>query len=193
MVQIYSFGNGFKSRYLYMFEKQKVVLTGAPSSGKTTLLNSVHHPEISCYSEVSRAVISSAQANGVHRPFLENPLAFSEALFENRLHDYFKTTTRPVQLYDRGIHDVLAYLYELGDAVPCGMEVDCTNFTYDKVFIFPPWEAIYKKDSQRTEDFSESKKLHHALVETYAAYGMECIEVPRDSVSKRLAFIFENL
>ena len=176
-----------------MFEKQKVVLTGAPSSGKTTLLNSVNHPEISCYSEVSRAVISSAQANGVHRPFLENPLAFSEAIFENRLHDYFKASNTPVQLYDRGIHDVVAYLYELGDDVPCGMEEDCKNFTYDKVFIFPPWEAIFEQDEQREEDFNEAKKLHIALVETYTTFGMKCIEVPLVSVAQRLAFILKNL
>lgn len=176
-----------------MFEKQKVVLTGSPASGKTSLINSVDHPEISCYSEVSRAIISAAQANGAQRPFLENPLAFSEAIFESRLHDYFNVSKTPVQLYDRGIHDVVAYLHELGDDVPCGMEEDCMNFTYDKVFIFPPWEAIFEQDAQRVEDFNEAEKLHNALVETYSTFGMECIEVPRVSVVKRLAFMLENL
>ena len=176
-----------------MFEKQKVVFTGAPASGKTTLLNSVNHAEISCFDEVSRAVISALQAKGSRRPFLENPLAFSEALFEQRLHDYFEETTTPVQLYDRGIHDVVAYLNELGADMPCGMESDCKNFTYDKVFIFPPWEAIFKQDKERIEKFNESIKLHRALVETYTAFGMECIEVPRVNVVKRLTFILENL
>ena len=176
-----------------MFEKQKVVFTGSPASGKTTLLNCVNHPEIACYEEVSRAVISASQANGTQRPFLENPLAFSEAIFENRLHDYFKVSNTPVQLYDRGIHDVVAYLHELGDDVPCGMEEDCMNFTYDKVFIFPPWEAIFEQDEQREEDFNEAKKLHIALVETYTTFGMKCIEVPLVSVAQRLAFILKNL
>lgn len=176
-----------------MLEKQKVVFTGAPSSGKTTLINSLNHADISCYGEVSRDVISVLQAKGVQRPFLENPLAFSEAIFENRLHDYFIASDKPVQVYDRGIHDVLAYLHELGNDVPCGMEIDCVNFIYDKVFIFPPWEAIFKQDAQRTENFNESKKLHNALIETYTTFGMECIEVPRVSVAKRLAFILENL
>ncbi|MDA0780090.1 MAG: ATP-binding protein [Bacteroidetes bacterium] len=176
-----------------MFEKQKVVFTGSPASGKTTLLNCVNHPEIACYEEVSRAVISASQANGTQRPFLENPLAFSETIFENRLHDYFKVSNTPVQLYDRGIHDVVAYLHELGDDVPCGMEEDCKNFTYDKVFIFPPWEAIFEQDEQREEDFNEAKKLHIALVETYTTFGMKCIEVPLVSVAQRLAFILKNL
>ena len=176
-----------------MFEKQKVVFTGAPSSGKTTLLNAVNHPEISCYHEVSRSFIAIEQANGAQLPFKENPLAFSEALFENRIHDYFKQSNTPIQIYDRGIHDVVAYLHELGDEVPCGMDADCANFSYDKVFIFPPWKDIFKQDSQRTENFDESQKLHHALMETYSKYGMECIEVPRVSVTKRLTFILDCL
>ncbi len=176
-----------------MFIEQKVVLTGAPASGKTTLLNIVNHAEISCYSEVSRAIISAAQAKGIHRPFLESPLAFSETIFENRLHDYFMESTLPVQLYDRGIHDVVAYLHESGYDIPCGMELDCTNFTYDKVFVLPPWEAIFEQDTQRMENFNESEKNHLALIETYATYGMECIEVPRVSIAKRRAFILENL
>lgn len=176
-----------------MLEKQKVVFTGSPSSGKTTLINSVNHANISCYGEVSRGVISVLQEEGIQRPFLENPLAFSEAIFEKRLHHYFKASDKPVQVYDRGIHDVLAYLHELGNDIPCGMVADCMSFTYDKVFIFPPWEAIFKQDAQRTEDFNESKKLHSALIETYNTFGMECIEVPRVSIAKRLAFILENL
>lgn len=176
-----------------MAEKQKVVFTGAPSSGKTALIDQINHVNISCYSEVSRAIITKAQSKGIDRPFLENPLAFSEAIFEQRLQDYFEKSTKAVQLYDRGIHDVVAYLRELEQEIPCGMREDCTQLIYDKVFIFPPWETIYKKDAQRKEDFSETLKLHHAILETYAFYGMECIEVPRESIAKRLVFILENL
>jgi predicted ATPase len=176
-----------------MVKPQKVVFTGAPASGKTTLMKSVNHSHIHTYNEVSRAVIDLAQAKGIRRPFLENPLAFSEALFEQRLHDYFSTSPKPIQFYDRGIHDVVAYLREIREEVPCGMHEDCADFTYDTVFVFPPWEEIYTQDTQRTENFSEAEKLHHALVETYHFYGMVCIEVPRDTIANRLRFILENL
>jgi len=176
-----------------MVKRQKIVFTGAPSSGKTTLINSVNHPDIRTFSEVSRTIIDQEHNKGISRPFLHNPLAFSETLFECRLHDYFATSSKAMQFYDRGMHDVVAYLHELGQEVPCGMQEDCAQYTYDKVFIFPPWEEIYTEDAQRKETFSEAKKLHHALFETYRFYGMTCIEVPRVSVANRLAFILENL
>lgn len=176
-----------------MFKQQKVVLTGAPASGKTSLLEHIKHIDIQCYAEVSRDVIATAKANGAIMPFKENPLAFSEALFERRLHDYFEYTDKPVQVYDRGIHDVVAYLRELGCETPCGMQTDCETLTYDKVFIFPPWKEIFTKDAERIEDFSEAVKLHHALLETYSYFGMECIEVPKSSIDNRFEFILKHI
>ena len=64
-----------------MLEHKRIVFTGGPSSGKTTLLNHIQHPDLYCFAEVSRDVISDAQGKGVEQPFLDNPLAFSEALF----------------------------------------------------------------------------------------------------------------
>lgn len=74
-----------------MLEHKRIVLTGGPSSGKTSLLNHIQHPDIHCFEEVSRDVISEALNKGVVQPFLDNPLGFSEALFERRLHDYFES------------------------------------------------------------------------------------------------------
>lgn len=175
-----------------MAEQRKIVFTGAPSSGKTTLIEHVVHPHIRCFGEVSREVIAKEQAKGI-RPFLENPLAFSEALFEKRLHDYFSFSNQPIHVFDRGIHDVVAYLYALGEEVPCGMQEDCQNHVYDKVFVFPPWQAIFLQDTERAESFEEAEKLHHALVETYELFGMNCIEVPKDSIQNRWQFILDRL
>ena len=176
-----------------MVKPQKVVFTGSPATGKTTVLHSVHDPQIQTYDEVSRSVIELAQSKGIKRPFLENPLAFSEVLFHQRLHDFFAVSPKGLHFYDRGLHDVVAYLNEIGQEVPCGMHNDCTQFTYDTVFIFPPWKEIYTKDAQRTESFYEAKKMHNALLETYHFYGMKCIEIPKDSVENRLGFILGHL
>ncbi len=111
-----------------MLEHKRIVLTGGPSSGKTSLLNHIQHPDTHCFEEVSRGVISKALAKGVTQPFLDNPLGFSEALFERRLHDYFEDKKNKIHVYDRGIHDVLAYLNAIGDEVPCGMLNDCSTY-----------------------------------------------------------------
>ena len=176
-----------------MLEHKRIVLTGGPSSGKTTLLNHIQHPDLYCFAEVSRDVISDAQGKGVEQPFLDNPLAFSEALFERRLHDYFEDKKNINHVYDRGIHDVVAYLNAIGDDVPCGMLEDCSNYVYDTVFVFPPWEAIYTQDAERIEVFEQAEHFHKALVDTYTNFGMQCIEVPKASIEERLSFITEQL
>jgi predicted ATPase len=176
-----------------MLEHKRIVLTGGPSSGKTSLLNHIQHPDIHCFEEVSRDVISEALNKGVVQPFLDNPLGFSEALFERRLHDYFESKKCINHVYDRGIHDVVAYLHAIGNDVPCGMLDDCSNYCYDTVFVFPPWEAIYTQDIERFEVFEEAKHFHKSLVETYSYFGMKCIEVPKASVEERLRFITRQL
>lgn len=176
-----------------MLEHKRIVLTGGPSSGKTSLLNHIQHPDTHCFEEVSRDVISETLAKGVTQPFLENPLGFSEALFERRLHDYFEDKKNNMHVFDRGIHDVVAYLNAIGDEVPCGMLDDCSTYCYDTVFLFPPWEAIFKQDAERMEVFEEAIHFHKALLETYTYFGMQCIEVPKSSIEERLRFITDHL
>ena len=176
-----------------MLEHKRIVLTGGPSSGKTSLLNHIQHPDTHCFEEVSRGVISKALAKGVTQPFLDNPLGFSEALFERRLHDYFEDKKNKIHVYDRGIHDVLAYLNAIGDEVPCGMLNDCSTYCYDAVFVFPPWEAIFTQDTERMEVFEEAVNFHKALLETYTHFGMQCIEVPKSSIEERFRFILDYL
>ena len=176
-----------------MLEHKRIVLTGGPSSGKTSLLNHIQHPDTHCFEEVSRGVISKALAKGVTQPFLNNPLGFSEALFERRLHDYFEDKKNKIHVYDRGIHDVLAYLNAIGDEVPCGMLNDCSTYCYDTVFVFPPWEAIFRQDAERMEVFEEAIYFHKALSETYTHFGMQCIEVPKSTIEERFRFILDHL
>lgn len=176
-----------------MLEHKRIVLTGGPSSGKTSLLNHIQHPDTHCFEEVSRGVISKALAKGVTQPFLDNPLGFSEALFERRLHDYFEDKKNKIHVYDRGIHDVLAYLNAIGDEVPCGMLNDCSTYCYDAVFVFPPWEAIFTQDTERMEVFEEAVNFHKALLETYTHFGMQCIEVPKSTIEERFRFILDHL
>ena len=176
-----------------MLEHKRIVLIGGPSSGKTSLLNHIQHPDIHCFEEVSRGVISKALAKGTTQPFLDNPLGFSEALFEHRLHDYFEDKKNKMHVYDRGIHDVVAYLNAIGDEVPCGMLNDCSTYCYDAVFVFPPWEAIFTQDAERMEVFEEAIHFHKALLETYTHFGMQCIEVPKSSIEERFRFILDYL
>ena len=94
--------------------------------------------------------------------------------------------------FDRSLLDTLSYLQAGDKEVPTWM--DPTPYPYHyKVFIFPPWEAIYRTDGERWEPFETAVQVHESLVSTYSALGYELIEVPRASVEQRVEFILHVL
>ena len=48
-------------------------------------------------------------------------------------------------------------------------------------------------DQERYENFEQAQLIHDHLVETYQKYGYELIEVPKDTVDKRILFILEQI
>lgn len=94
---------------------------------------------------------------------------------------------------DRGLPDVLAYMHYIGDSYPKTFHETCENHKYTKVFVLPPWKEIYVSDAERYESYEQAVLIHDHLEETYRKYGYELIEIPKDTVENRAAFIFEQL
>ena len=65
-------------------KKNIIVITGAPGSGKTTLINALMKKGYICFEEVSRSITLEAQKNGIEQLFLVQPLLFSDMLMEGR-------------------------------------------------------------------------------------------------------------
>lgn len=65
--------------------QQKIVITGGPSTGKSTLIDSLLKAGHSCQKEISREVTLAARAKGIEQYFLEDPLAFSKELLKEEL------------------------------------------------------------------------------------------------------------
>ena len=52
----------------------KVVITGGPGTGKSTVISSLERLQFACMPEVSRTVTREAQRRGVDQLFLQEPL-----------------------------------------------------------------------------------------------------------------------
>lgn len=178
-----------------MHEKNLIVLTGGPGTGKTTVINKLIEKGYYCYPEISREIISNAKKQGIDQLFLENPLLFSEMLLEGRKKQYLEAVSlnKRMIFLDRGLPDVLAYLHYIGDQYPSGFKKLCEEHIYSKVFLFPPWEEIYTSDLERYENFEQSKLIYNHLIETYKFLGYEIIEVPKICPEKRILFILEEI
>jgi len=182
--------------------KNKVVITGAPGTGKTSIVSGLENKGYHCFHEIIRDMTSKAKKEGPSDEFISNPLVFVEDalqfnkdLLHGRTQHYHKAlkTNVPISFFDRGIPDVLAYMDFFGQSYDQEFITPCQVHRYDSVFIVPPWKEIYVSDNERLETFEEAENIHHALMNTYAQFGYDPIEVPKDAIPKRIDFILETL
>lgn len=176
-----------------MKQHKRYVLTGSPGSGKTTLLQALQSELITCFEEVFRVLFLQAKDRGVDSPFQDEPLALSEEIIKGRVADFHAAAASKIHLYDRGIHDVIAYLEGIQVEVPKHFVEIGESHIYDKIFILPPWQEIFANDQERIENFDETEAIHNELITTYTAYGMPPIVVPKLSVEKRVSFLNDHL
>ncbi|MCB0462430.1 MAG: ATP-binding protein [Flavobacteriaceae bacterium] len=170
---------------------KRIVITGGPGTGKTSIINELTKRNFKCLEEISRQVTLQARKNGVDQLFLKDPLLFSELLLNGRKAQFFEAHDLEDNLVflDRGIPDVLAYMDFIGDTYADKFTKACEEHKYDQVFILAPWQEIYISDSERYESFDQAIEIHEHLVKTYSRFGYDLIDVPFESVKKRTDFI----
>ncbi|MFL1895459.1 AAA family ATPase [Aquimarina sp. 2-A2] len=175
--------------------KQKIVITGGPSTGKTTVIDYLDSIGEVCLHEISRAVTLKAQEEGITQLFLENPTLFSQRLLDGRIKQFHEATDiKHSRIFlDRGIPDVIAYMNYSNTNNPDNFLEACATHRYDYVFLLPPWKEIHVTDNERYEDFEQAQKIHECLEKTYTELGYACIEVPFGTIEERSTFILEQL
>ncbi|MBI9041344.1 ATP-binding protein [Lutibacter sp.] len=173
--------------------QKKIVLTGGPSTGKTTVIEELLNRNFMCMTEISREVTLNARKNGVEQLFLTKPLLFSELLLEGRINQYLEAEKRNADIvfFDRGIPDVHAYMNYISIDYPTSYIKKSKLYKYDYIFLMPPWEAIYITDSERYENFEQALAIHNHLDRTYKKLNYNVIEVPFGTVEKRADFILD--
>ncbi|PKP26618.1 MAG: ATPase [Bacteroidetes bacterium HGW-Bacteroidetes-2] len=174
---------------------KRIVLTGGPGTGKSSIITKLESYGYPCLEEISRKITLQAKAEGINQLFLEKPLLFSQLLLDGRILQYNEGQKHENNFvfYDRGMHDVVAYLDYFQTEYPKGFQNACKQHPYDLVFILPPWEEIYIQDNERYENFEEAKKIHNYLERTYKNYAYIPIEVPRLTLEARVEFILEKI
>jgi len=108
-------------------EKEIIVITGGPGTGKSTIIDTLIEKGYACYPEISREVTLEAKKRGIEQLFLTEPLLFSQMLLDGRLkqyHNAHQEANHPVFI-DRGIPDILAYMDFIGDEYPDHFENHC--------------------------------------------------------------------
>ncbi|WP_298526210.1 ATP-binding protein [uncultured Christiangramia sp.] len=173
----------------------KIVITGGPGTGKSSIIHELEAKGENCIHEISRQVTLEAQRDGIDQLFLEQPLLFSEKLLEGRLNQFKEASNSSANriFLDRGLPDVVAYMDYFNTVYPEIFNATCEEHAYDKVFILPPWMEIYKSDNERYETYEEAVRISEYLYDTYRRFGYSPIEIPKLSVAERTKFILNQL
>lgn len=181
---------------------KKIVITGGPGTGKSSVIRELETTGYRCFHEVIRSMTSEAKQNGNPMAFKTNPLAFvpdpygfNTFLLKCRVGQFLEASALKESLvfFDRGIPDVLAYMDFFGQAYGSEFRKACEEHRYDQVFLLHPWEEIYISDNERLESFEEAVQIHGCLLSAYRNLGYEPISVPEGPVSVRANHILKEL
>ncbi|MBT8235848.1 MAG: ATP-binding protein, partial [Bacteroidia bacterium] len=100
-------------------ELKKVVITGGPGTGKTTVIQSLADKGFTCVPEIIRTMTEAAKLEDNQNEittnplaFVDDPMAFNQKLLHGRTQQYIDASKGESELifFDRGIPDVLAYM-----------------------------------------------------------------------------------
>ena len=182
--------------YLLKMQKNKrIVISGSPGGGKTSIIEGLKQRGYTTFEEYSRTLIKAGQKAGTVNLFSSSPTEFSQELLKGRKQQFDKANQYPAQnkvvFYDRGMHDTYAYLKAIGKATTT-WEESVFQYQYDLVFLVSPWQEIYTKDAERLETFDQAKMYYPFIKEAYKKQH-EIIEVPQFSISQRITFIESHI
>ena len=173
--------------------RHRVVLTGGPGVGKTTLLAELGLRGFSTVPESARDVIAERLARGESpRP---SPEAFAREILR-RDRDKYSAHLQGAELvfFDRCAVEALAMVHDAAPLRHAELLAELSEFSFHKtVFILPPWKEIYRTDAERDHPFSHVKRVHRQLVSWYRWCGYTVHEVPRVDVKERAAHVLRVL
>ena len=171
---------------------KRILITGSPGSGKTTIIKGLMKRGYKVFDELSRSLIRSPENSSNENLFLKNPIDFSEKLLKGRINQFIdakkiKKAKNNLVFYDRGIQEIFGYLKAIGLEKSL-WKINLTDYRYDLVFIASPWEEIYINDKERFETFKEAKIYYPFIKDSYEIIH-ELIEIPKIDIERRIDFV----
>lgn len=169
------------------------VLTGAPGTGKTALLDRLRG-RIRCIDEPAREVLAqqrSARGDGIPD---KNPSRFVDLLLQRSIEKHAEARGWGCSvLFDRGVPDCIAYARHLG-ADPTPSVRAAGEYRYSgSVLVLRPWAEIYSTDDERKMTFEATIGFQRHIESCYQETGYRLVEVPEGSIADRAAFILDFL
>jgi predicted ATPase len=168
------------------------VITGGPSSGKTTTVEILKKRGYKTTIEHARHYIDTQRVTGkTTEEIRANQLAFQRGVLDMQIEQEKSLSPKDTVFLDRALPDALAYYHFLNLPEDKVLQKVLGEASYKKVFILDPLPL--QNDYARTENESAQKRIHELLTEVYESLPFPVVHVPVFPPEERADFILKNL
>ena len=168
------------------------VITGGPSSGKTTTVNLLRERGYRTTVEHARHYIDTMRVAGhTVEHIRQNQLAFQRAVLDMQIAQERSLDPSDLIFLDRAIPDELAYYRFLGLPIDEKLTDAIAAAHYRAVFVLAPLPIV--TDYARTEDERAQREIHRLLVEVYESLPFRVVHVPVASPLERVELVLRDV
>src|SRR6266496_6045498 len=168
------------------------VITGAPCSGKTTIVNLLHERGYKTTIEHARHYLDIQRLDGrTIEEIRKNQSEFQLGILDMQIKQEKEISPGDVVFLDRAIPDALAYYHFLNLAEDEKLMEAMRAVSYKKIFILEYLPLVH--DYARREDEVAQKQIHKLLTEVYESLPFPINHVPVLKPEERIDLILKNL
>jgi predicted ATPase len=166
------------------------VITGVPSSGKTTLIDQLADKGFQTVLETGRLHVEREVTRGRTIDEIRKDEAIQRSIADTQLRIESGLRAFDIVFLDRALPDCLAFRRIFG-LNPNEILAECFHHRYASVFILH--RLPVQRNGLRPEDDAVAGLLDEWLARDYSALGYRVVRVPVLSPQERLAFVLERL
>jgi predicted ATPase len=167
------------------------VITGAPCSGKTSVISRIEQLGYRVVHETARAYINDELNTGRTLDEIKADMfIFESSIFYRKIKIEAALPEKAIIFLDRAIPDSVAY-FRFAGLDPKEPEEISPGIRYRKIFLFD--RLRIKQDEVRNENEEDSIVIDRLIEEAYRNLGYGITRVPVLPLERRVDFVLEHL